>query len=378
MAKFLRFIFNLLLMLYIVAALALFVPPLVGVSTAVTLENTEGNQELASVNYAWRTPLKEIQAGDEILVTGDNTVNVYPVGSVDADEKIVTAADPDKTEVKVRTSVYKLVLTVPYLGYIAVLMETQEGMIILGAVAGTLLVLCILTSIWVRRSKIKRMREDEENLIDEEDNQFFEALASQKRESDQKAETAYYERQEALKETVVIDPKKLSLDEEYEELPPVETTTDQQVSEDLLEPLDEEDAQSDVEAVGSGVAEDLLSMESEMETAEPITEEKKEAAASEDEIAVERAVSTGNIPGVQAALEAALNTQQIQRHVRRAEVVREPEVEPEALPADEIELAMPVYTADEYLQKAYQAGEDPVVKKDELTGVTYIDYSECL
>ncbi|MCQ2501739.1 MAG: hypothetical protein MJ117_10400 [Lachnospiraceae bacterium] len=381
MAKFLRFLFNLLLMLYIVAALALFVPPLVGVATAVTLEDTEGNQELATVNYAWRTPLKELQPGDEILVTEENSVYVYPVGSVDTEKAVVNAADPDKTEIPVRTFVYKLVLTVPYLGYIAILLQTQEGMIILGAVAATLLVLCILTSIWVRRRKIKRMKEDEENLIDEEDNQFFEALASQKRESDQRAEAEYRERQEVLKETTVIDPKKLSLDEEYEELPPAEKAQEIPVKEELLEDLDEEDPQTGAEVINSSVAEEdeLLVDEKEADkTLQKASEEKKEDAAADMGMEVERAVSTGNIPGVQAALEAALDTQQIQRHVRRAEVVREPEVEPEALPADEIELAMPVYTVDEYLEKAYQNGEDPVVKKDELTGVTYIDFSECL
>lgn len=381
MAKFLRFLFNLLLMLYIVAALALFVPPLVGVATAVTLEDTEGNQELATVNYAWRTPLKELQPGDEILVTEENSVYVYPVGSVDTEKAVVNAADPDKTEIPVRTFVYKLVLTVPYLGYIAILLQTQEGMIILGAVAATLLVLCILTSIWVRRRKIKRMKEDEENLIDEEDNQFFEALASQKRESDQRAEAEYRERQEVLKETTVIDPKKLSLDEEYEELPPAEKAQEIPVKEELLEDLDEEDPQTGAEVINSSVAEEdeLLVDEKEADkTLQKASEEKKEDAAADMGMEVERAVSTGNIPGVQAALEAALDTQQIQRHVRRPEVVREPEVEPEALPADEIELAMPVYTVDEYLEKAYQNGEDPVVKKDELTGVTYIDFSECL
>lgn len=381
MAKFLRFLFNLLLMLYIVAALALFVPPLVGVATAVTLEDTEGNQELATVNYAWRTPLKELQPGDEILVAGENSVYVYPVGSVDTEQSVVNAADPDKTEIPVRTFVYKLVLTVPYLGYLAILLQTQEGMIILGAVAATLLVLCILTSIWVRRRKIKRMKEDEENLIDEEDNQFFEALASQKRESDQRAEAEYRERQEVLKETTVMDPKELSLDEEYEELPPAEKSQEIPESEELLEDLDEEDPQTGAEVINSSVAEedDLLAGEKEAaETVQKASEEKKEDTAAGAGMEVERAVSTGNIPGVQAALEAALDTQQIQRHVRRAEVVREPEVEPEALPADEIELAMPVYTVDEYLEKAYQNGEDPVVKKDELTGVTYIDFSECL
>lgn len=372
MAKFLRVIFNLLLMVYIVAALALFVPPLVGVTTAVTLEGTTGNQELGSVNYAWRTPLKSLQTGDEILVTGDNSVTVYPVKSVDTEEAIVTAADAESTQLQVRTYVYKLVLTVPYLGYIAIALQTTEGMIMLAAIAGVLLLLCILTAIWSRKRKIKRMKEDEEDLEDEENNEFFQSLASQKREADERAEAEFRRRRENTEETRVIETAQPALDEEFEELPVADEKKADEASEketaeaETLETLDEADAQTDIE------------IPAEEEPQEADTKEVKEPVAATGPMAVERAVATGNIPGVQAALEAALDTQQIQRHVRRTEVVREQEVETESLEAEEIELAMPVHTVDEYLQKAYAEGRDPVVRKDELTGVTYVDFSECI
>lgn len=410
MAKFLRVIFNLLLICYIAAALALFIPPLVGVTTAVTLEDTVGNQEIGSVNYAWRTPLKSVQAGDDILVKADGAVNVYTVQSADTETSLVTVADAEGTQIPVRTYVYKLVLTVPYLGYIAIALQTMEGMVILGAIAGILLVLCIITAIWARKRKIKRMKEDEEDLADENDNRFFENLASQKREADARAEADFAAKRELMQNELAASVAEPALDEEYEDFPNIENPDnlenleieEKKETEDTVDESEIPDQTEEKEATDDSLLDELV-IPAEPDTGTIVKEESSDKEASEkapemveaqtaepdkkpeeklelatEEMAVERAVETGNIPGVQAALEAALNTQQIQRHVRRPEVVREPENDPEPLSAEEIELAMPVYTAEEYLQKAYAKGQDPLVKKDELTGVTYIDFSECI
>ncbi len=370
MAKFLRVIFNLLLMCYIAAALALFVPPLVGVTTAVTLEGMEGNQELGTVNYAWRTPLRSLQQGDQILVADNTAVNVYTVESADPETAVVATTDAEVPEVAVRTYVHRLVLTVPYLGYIAVGLQTMEGTIILAAAAGTLLVLCILTAIWCRKRKVKRMIEEEDDLADEDANEFFQNLASQKRESDERAELEFRNRQADLEPSAsAAEPM---LDEEYEDFPAAATAA---AEEEPAEELQEEAAEESAEE-----AKELQEQPEETDASGSETEKKEHELleVSEEEMEVERAVETGNIPGVQAALEAALDTQQLQRHVKRREAVREPEEETEPLAAEEIELAMPVYTVEEYLQKAYAAGEDPEVRKDELTGVTYVDYSGCV
>lgn len=394
MAKFLRVIFNLLLICYIAAAIALFVPPLVGVTTAVTLDTTKGNQEIGTVNYGWRTPLRQLQTGDEIILTGDDEVNVYTVLAVDTDASIVTVTNAAENEIPVRTYVYKSIFAVPYLGYIAIMLQTQEGMIILGAVAGVLLLLCIITAIWARKRKAKRMKEEEEELEDEKDNEFFQNLASQKRESDARAEADYKARQTASMTGAIKAVAELAapaLDEEYEELPAAEQEVKAEPvpmemgdldeaaasdEEDIPEkqPLPEEETPS-----GDTQADETEAAVAESEeTGKEVPEKKATFETSEEPMAMERVVGTGNIPGVQAALEAALDTQQIQRHVRRAEVVKEPEYEAEPLSTEEIELAMPVYTTDELLQKAYAKGKDPMVKKDELTGVTYVDYSDCL
>ena len=55
-----------------------------------------------------------------------------------------------------------------------------------------------------------------------------------------------------------------------------------------------------------------------------------------------------------------------------------PEEEPEPEPSEPIELAMPVYTAEELIQKAHAAGDDPKVIEDPATGITILDYSDIL
>ena len=60
------------------------------------------------------------------------------------------------------------------------------------------------------------------------------------------------------------------------------------------------------------------------------------------------------------------------------ENIEEPEEEPEPEPSEPIELAMPVYTAEELLQKAHAAGDDPKVIEDPATGITILDYSDIL
>ena len=102
-----------------------------------------------------------------------------------------------------------------------------------------------------------------------------------------------------------------------------------------------------------------------------IEEEKEEPRA-------ERGIGTESIPDVQAALEAALETQQIRQYEQMPEPQPEPVEMEQTQNLEEIELAMPVKNVEELLQEAYTAGDDPVVEEDAVTGVTFVDYSDCL
>ncbi|MCF0145540.1 MAG: hypothetical protein HUJ73_03025, partial [Eubacterium sp.] len=57
MAKFLKFIANLLLVLMILIGLAILIPPVAGVTTVVRDEQIESNTPVGSITYAWRTSI---------------------------------------------------------------------------------------------------------------------------------------------------------------------------------------------------------------------------------------------------------------------------------------------------------------------------------
>ena len=111
------------------------------------------------------------------------------------------------------------------------------------------------------------------------------------------------------------------------------------------------------------------------------TEENPEVRALEEALARasdSQEVGTDTIPNVQAALEAALEVQQISHPVQVPETeFPEAAEETDELP-EEIELAMPVKSVEELLQEAYTDGDDPVLREDETTGIKFVDFSDCL
>ncbi len=162
MARFFKFIFHVLLIAYIAVILALVLPPLVGYTTATVQENTSGNQAVGTVDYAKRIPLQELKAGEQILVTGADSVNVYTVQFVDEARSMVTVADAANQEIPVRSYVYRMVLAVPFIGYIVIALQTMEGVIVLAMIAVLLLLFCVLCNIWSRKAKEKKLRRKEQ------------------------------------------------------------------------------------------------------------------------------------------------------------------------------------------------------------------------
>ena len=99
----------------------------------------------------------------------------------------------------------------------------------------------------------------------------------------------------------------------------------------------------------------------------------------EDRSAASLNMSDERIPDVSNALVAALASTQVSRSEHYYQQARQPEPAPvEEPPADEIELAMPVLSVEEIIDAAYARGEDPSVTRDEVTGVTLVDFSDCL
>ena len=133
------------------------------------------------------------------------------------------------------------------------------------------------------------------------------------------------------------------------------------------------------EPAGAGAQEKPAFDDGMMELSHSGTPAEEPAAGKE-----EKPLGTGELPDVQAALEAALENQQLNRYEHpKASAAQTPDLAevPDdagiAGEAGEIELAMPVHTAEELMSKAYASGLEPKMRKDK-SGVTLIDYSDCL
>lgn len=98
----------------------------------------------------------------------------------------------------------------------------------------------------------------------------------------------------------------------------------------------------------------------------------------DDKSAASLDIAENEIPDVSNALVAALETTQVSRPERTYQTAAfKPVPEPVEEELDEVELAIPVKTANEILDEAYAKGYDPQVITDDVTGVKLVDFSDC-
>ena len=456
MAKVLRVIASVLLILYIVIGLALFVPPLLGMTTAVADDQVVSNMETGSVAYALKTDLADLKADDRIVVTDENSVTVALAQSWDTTTGAVTATVENTDEVlELETGSYvqKVVLVVPYIGYVAIAMQTLEGRIVLLLIAAFLVVLVILFDALCRRKEA----DDEEDEEDEEESEggtagrtgsqvrpetaepvsaeIPSAEAEQPQDpegaapaeglllaeldkttvvgltpDDMEADGGEEEEEDPWQKTVQAESREgdpasdedaesetepaeeavsAATEGDMESEPAAETGAEGEAAEaelfiepaDGQEPQTEDPASDETEETDGGFAMPEVSLEE--TTAEEAKEAAEKAAAAAEKAAAEPmpmdpGIGTGSIPDVQAALEAALETQPMQHMARAAEQAVREETLPEQAAPEEIELAMPVYELEELLEQAYAQGADPQVRKDNIGDLTFVDYSNCL
>ena len=158
MSRFLKFIVNVVVICTILAVVALVVPPFFGVTTEVVKDGSAGgNLPVGSATYAIPVKAEEILSGDKILVTAQNAVYSYSVAGLDLSSRIGTvvdtAVDPslrqaEPTYVSFSDYIPKIVLTVPFIGYLMIATQRIEGMIILGLVALFLIILYVIAELW--------------------------------------------------------------------------------------------------------------------------------------------------------------------------------------------------------------------------------------
>lgn len=345
MSKLLKVIVNTLLLLAILSAGALVIPPFAGITTLVSDGMGNTNISRGAVTYAKKTDTSSVATGEKILVDDNSGKYIYTIQSLDTaagTASVKNVISGDTTEITVRATVSKVIVTIPVIGFLSMAAQSREGIMIIGLAILFLVILFILSEVWKR---------DEEEEEDEDDEKASEELRSRKKAALE--EKKKREEQEMTEQLRAADQKTAEEENQDEfEIPDLEEEGTEQVSfntVDLQNLVRGEETEEIPEAVEET---EIVEEAAAEETAEEVTEETEETESAEPE-----------------------TVEEIEEF---EETIEEPEEEPKPEPSEPIELAMPVYTAEELLQKAHAAGDDPKVIEDPATGITILDYSDIL
>ncbi len=359
MARFLKVVVRILLILMVLAGAALLVPPFAGIDTVVVEDETTGNEPRGTVIYARSVDPSELEAGDKLLrVTEDRAVNTYIIRNYDGSSRTITAVrgeGAEEEELHATGTVRRILFMVPYLGFLSIATQSITGLMILG---GCILILIIL---FVIAELLGSDDDDDEDEVEdeEEDDKYFAELYSRKGDAFNAEKEPQYELETAQAPAFPVEGE----------------------GEEFIKNLKDAISGNDLGATGEMRKEAEEAAEGPQEVPMPDPDEEPEAAAEpEAPKAVpdeEDPVPTDGLPDVQAALEAALEGRQIsysnnvQHPAASAKEMQKPK-------SGEIELAIPIRTAEEFMEQAAANGDEPVIREDQLTGVKFVDYSNCL
>ena len=357
MSKFLKFIVGLILVVFIAAGAALIVLQFVGnVDTIIVQDGMVSNKTIGTVIYAEKESTNDIQVGDKVVDMDADSLYVHEVVAFDYGTSTAQVTGGPDTTVRLGDAFTRAVFTVPLIGYLTIATQSIPGLILLGLLLALVIVLFIVSEA-LRRGDDDDEYDDDDDVFDrrrdsareEDDDRFYRELAEKKLQT------------QSLKEVADAMPQPT---------PPA----------GLFQEADSGQAKSNTGT-------DFFEEGPEDKSADDGMMELSRSAVPVEEIPAgkdEKPLGTGELPDVQAALEAALENQQLNHYERPSggPVPTEEAVfsiKDAAVPneAGEIELAMPVHTAEELLSKARSAGLEPKVVKDK-SGVTFIDYSDVL
>lgn len=349
MSKFLKFIVGLILVVFIAAGAALIVPQFVGnIDTIIVKQGMISNKTIGSAIYAKKESTEDIQVGDQVVDMDEESLYVHEVVSFDYGTNTAQVTGGAVPTIRLGDAYTRAVVTIPLIGYLTIATQSLPGLILLGLILALVIVLFIVSEA-LRRDDDDDEEEDDDDFFgdrrdrhrEKEDDQFYRELAEKKRKT------------ESMKEIRDALPQPT---------PPAGLFT-------------EDSAQGN----GEEAAREQRTPDDGMMELSHSVPPVEEPVTGKDE----KPLGTGELPDVQAALEAALENQQLNRYEHgRSHAVQAAEqapVEEPAVPDErgEIELAMPVHTAEELMSKAYAAGMEPKMRKDK-SGVTFVDYTDCL
>lgn len=390
MSKFLKAIVNIVLLVAILSAGALLIPPLLGVTTKVSDGTGNTNLSRGSVTYATSAQATELEVGDRILQEDSNGSYIYTVSSIAADTSTYTVTDEvsgNTTDLQLTGGVQKVALTVPVIGMLSLTLQSREGIIILGLCVAFLIILFILSEVW-RKDDDEDEDEDEEEDADEaeeEDDEEEDVEEDEQKPVKESAETETEPEQDetltaaaASEEAAETEEDEMiirDLEEEPEESTVVDTghlkaAPMQEEKEEILEALGEAAPKKSVEEEEAEALERSLA-----EAVGELLNEEENETPSADVTATAKEETENKDNNIEETTETDSEETEETEEIASAET-EEPQEEPSE--EEPIELAIPIHTAEELLKKAEEAGDHPEVIEDKETGVTILDYSDIL
>ena len=281
MSKLLKVIVNTLLLLAILSAGALVIPPFAGITTLVSDGMGNTNISRGAVTYAKKTDTSSVATGDKILVDDNSGKYIYTIQSLDTaagTASVKNVISGDTTEITVRATVSKVIVTIPVIGFLSMAAQSREGIMIIGLAILFLVILFILSEVWKRDEE----EDEEEEEEDEDDEKASEELRSRKKAA--LVEKKKREEQEMTEQLRAADQKTAEEEKQDEfEIPDLEEEGTEQVSfhtVDLQNLVRGEETEEIPEAVEET---EIVEEAAAEETAEEVTEETEETESAEPE-----------------------------------------------------------------------------------------------
>ena len=401
MSKVLKTIVNVILFCAIVVAAGLLIPPFAGVTTVMVDDvDMQTNLSQGSVAYAVEKDSSELKQGDKVLVSQDGGQYVYVVDSIDGSSVVLDdqlSTDGGTTQQELGSTVQKVMLVVPVIGYVSMALRSTEGLIIVGLAVVFVIILFILAEVW-KKNDDEDEEEDEDDEEDESEEEQEEEPAVMSRRERKKARKAEKKKQKQEEKAAIAEAKARAKQERQEaKLAKKNKNADVEDTEETPEEIPAEPAEAADLTQEIVLPEDLTQeaqdLGSTQEVVLPAEEHQPEEESTENEdpnkslLEETASLFAADIASMMSenqpeetepeAAEQEEETEEPEDMELTQPVVLE-EVSEEEQEPEEKKLAMPVYTKEELLAKAEADGDQPEVIEDEVSGVTLVDYSDVL
>lgn len=338
MSKFLKFIVHFVVICTILCVIALAVPPFFGVTTEIRDDSTvKSNLAMGSVTYAIPVKTEEAALGTPILVNDENdAVYRYTLASADVAGGTGTAMDPTISQgqpinVAIGSYLPKIVVTIPFIGYLMAATKSIEGLIVLGLTVLFLIILYVIAELW------KRDPDDYDDDYPEDTEPGYVKSRKELKREEKRKEREYRDEEREIKAQGKRSKK---------EKRKIRTGG-------FVDEIDEDDFDTEEEERPARTVQSATSEAHELL--------KKEVAAT---------TAQNRKPAKKSAKPAA----QTKKAAPKKKAA--PEIEEDDEPVEIKKLAIPRYSPAQLAAKAKKEGDAPDIVKDEITKVTLFDYSD--